>query len=230
MTASANQPVSGSPAAAPPDWRLRWNQPLNWPGVEQDLPDDSLARHAAYRPELAQCVLVPIDVDKKALDRQIQRLRRQDPSAGEALARQMYDVVLPNIIRLVERFRGCGRPVVFVQWGWHRYQYPPLEPRAGEDVVIKQSRGAFATSNLDQVLKRHGCGTCVFAGADLAYCVASTVRGAIDRGYRSVLVEDACVSAIPGLREATLASLGHGQAHVLRTSQIMELADPPRPR
>jgi nicotinamidase-related amidase len=165
-------------------------------------------------------------VDKKSFDRKIERWTRHDAAAGRAMAQRVYGVALPNMIRLVEFFRRVRRPVVFVQWGWHRFQYPPLEPLPGEDVVVKRTRGAFGGSNLDDVLKRRGVTAGVFAGADTALCVASTVRGAIDAGYRAVLVEDACVSALSRLHEATVETLGYLQAVVLRTDEVLALERP----
>ena len=130
---------------------------------------------------------------------------------------------MPNLVKLVEFFRKRKRPVVFVQWGWHRYQYPPLEARKGEAVVIKQSRGAFGKSNLHAVLQRKRIKTCLFAGADTAWCVASTVRGAIDHGYRAVLVEDACLSAMQDMHEAAVKTLGWNQAHIMTTKRVIAL-------
>jgi nicotinamidase-related amidase len=113
--------------------------------------------------------------------------------------------------------------VIFVQWGWHRYQYPPLEACRGEAVVIKRTRGAFGDSDLHAVLQRKRIKTCLFAGADTAWCVASTVRGAIDHRYRAVLVEDACLSGEQRMHDAAIETLGWNQAHVLTTKQILKL-------
>ena len=211
----------------PSDWRERWNEPLPWPVPPEASDEDTglkAAHHKAFRPDLSNSALVLVDVDKKSFDRNnIQAKMLCDVEQGRALAKRIYKVALPNMIRLVEFFRSRERPVIFVQWGWHRYQYPPLEAREGENVVIKKSRGAFATSNIDAVLKEQKIETCLFGGADTAWCVASTVRGAIDYGYRAVIIEDACVASSPRLHDATIEVLGHSQAHMLRTEDILEL-------
>ena len=123
---------------------------------------------------------------------QIEDLTRYDPKVGRYVEERIYDIVLPNTIRLVEFFRDQRIPVIFVQWDHHRFQYPPLEPRAGEPVVPKTTTGAFASSNLATVLAEQNVRTPVFTGADTAFCLESTVRGAVDHGFSSVVVEDAC--------------------------------------
>lgn len=207
----------------PLDWRERWDEPLEWPGAREENPDDALAAHRAFTPDLASAALVLIDIDKKSFDRQIAKVTTYDAAGGAALARRTYDVVLPNQIRLLEFFRARQRPVVFVQWGWHRFQYPPLERVAGEELVIKHTRGAFGGSALDAVLRRKDVKTVVCAGADTIMCVASTVRGAIDHNYRAVLVEDACLSVWPQLHDYTMATLGCHQAHIKTTDEIVAL-------
>lgn len=211
-------------AAEPPDWRDRWDEPLQWPGEAEADPDVSLQAHRAFTPELADSALVLIDIDKKSLDRQIAKWSVHNAEKGEALRRQIYEVALPNQIRLLRFFRDQRLPIVFVQWGWHRYQYPPLERRPEEELVIKRSRGAFASSGLDALLRRKKVETCFFVGADTALCVASTVRGAIDHNYRAVLVEDACISCLERLHDCTIETLGWHQAHILSTDAAVNLA------
>ena len=70
-----------------------------------------------------------VDIDKEAFDFQVEDLTPHDPQLGRYVDERIYDTVLPNAIRLVEFFRAQKMPVVFVQWDWHRFQYPPHEPR-----------------------------------------------------------------------------------------------------
>ena len=214
---------------APPDWEARWNEPLTWPAPPEDAAKGVQAQLEAHRrnvPGLERAALVLVDVDKKAFDRNIERFGVSDPAVGRELTERIYAVALPNMIRLSDFFRARGRPVVFVQWAWHRYPYPPLAPRRGDEIVVKRSRGAFGASSLDALLRGLRVETCFFAGADTAFCVASTVRGAIDHGYTSVLVEDACVCCLRRLHEATVETLGYMQAHVLTTDQVVALPAP----
>jgi nicotinamidase-related amidase len=215
---------SNLPGAAPVGWEKKWNQPLVWPKAAGAKPTDikaALDAHRKYKPLLSESALILIDVDKKAFDKHIEDFTASDKRLGRAFAVRTYKTVVPNIVRLVDFFRRKKRPVVFVQWGWHRYQYPPLEPINGESVVIKKTRSAFGDSNLHAVLQRKRIKTCLFVGADTAWCVASSVRGAIDHGYRAVLVEDACVSALQEMHDATIKTLGWNQAHIMTTKQVV---------
>jgi nicotinamidase-related amidase len=199
-----------------PDWQQRWDEPLDWPIAQQEPTVEQPAT-------LEGAALVLIDVDKKSFDRNIIQVTRASASRGRELASRTYDAVVPNLVRLVEHFRERKRPVIFVQWGWHRFQYPPLQPRYGEDVVIKNSRGAFSTSNLQDVLKRHDIKTCVLAGADTAICVTSTACGAFDNGYRIVLVDDATLSNSPDAHAAALRVLANMGARVMSCDQVIKL-------
>ena len=78
----------------------------------------------------------------------------------------------------------------------------------------KTTSGAFASSNLSTVLAEHNVRTPVFIGADTAFCLESTVRRAVDHGFRSVVAEDACVSCYETLYKSTLLTLGFHLAYL----------------
>jgi nicotinamidase-related amidase len=159
---------------------------------------------------LAECGLVLIDVDRVSFERHLDQRTRE--------------MTLPKLLRLVEHFRERERPVIFVQWGWHKTPYPDLKPRnERENVVIKQSRGAFSTSDLHGVLQKHGIRTCIFTGADTAVCVTATVCGAIDRGYRIVLADDACACSQPDAHDAAMRVMRNMGARVMTTDEILAL-------
>jgi nicotinamidase-related amidase len=67
-----------------------------------------------------------------------------------------------------------------------------LAPRP-EDVRVRKIRvGAFTTTDLDQQLEKRGITTLVLAGISTGGVVLSTVREAMDRDYRIVVLRDAC--------------------------------------
>ena len=57
---------------------------------------------------------------------------------------------------------------------------------------------------LAQILQNRGIRDLILAGVTTEVCVHSTLREAVDRGYRCVLAADACGSAHPHLHEAAL--------------------------
>ncbi len=206
-------------------WQSQWDKPLTWPRpVSQGSWDVAahIERRKAVEIDPRQSALVLVDFDKKAFDLYIEDFGRYAPALGEELAQRIYAETVPNAIRLVDFFRSKQRPVVFVQWDWHRHQYPPLEPREGEPVVYKWATGAFNASGLDAVLRRRGVGSAFFAGSDTSFCLESTVRGAVDCRYQAVVVEDACMSCLQRLHESTLLTLGWHLAFITTTDQVVE--------
>jgi nicotinamidase-related amidase len=68
---------------------------------------------------------------------------------------------------------------------------PEITPQAGDLVITKRQWGAFYGTELDLQLRRRGVRTIVLAGIATNYGVESTARGAYERGYEQVFVEDA---------------------------------------
>ncbi len=79
-----------------------------------------------------------------------------------------------------------------------------LRPLLYEQIVDKPGYGAFHQTDLEQLLKKHDIHNLLICGVTTEVCVHSTLREATDRGYRTVLVADACGSAHPDLHEAAL--------------------------
>lgn len=82
-----------------------------------------------------------------------------------------------------------------------------LRPEPGEIVLSKTCGGVFNGSNIDTVLRNLGIDTLVVTGVVTNGCVENAVRDASDRGYRTILVGDACATLTPELHEAALLDL-----------------------
>jgi nicotinamidase-related amidase len=67
----------------------------------------------------------------------------------------------------------------------------------GGPVFQKQRTDAFASRPLEAWLEANEVGELILAGVDAAYCVTMTARGALQRGYRVTVVEDAVASRHP---------------------------------
>ena len=126
--------------------------------------------------------LLVIDAQKNALVRAFER-----------------DAVIANVASLVERARGEGVPVVWVQHsdeqlargsdGWQIV--PELSPDDAEPLVEKSYGDSFEDTTLETVLSALGVGRLVVVGAQTEWCVRSTLLGAVARGYDTTLVSDA---------------------------------------
>jgi nicotinamidase-related amidase len=109
------------------------------------------------------------------------------------------DTVVANIATLVDRARGEGVPVVWVQHssaeltrGSEAWRYvPELTRQESEPLVAKTFGDSFEGTDLEEVLARAGVGKLVVTGAQTDACIRSTIHGAFTRGYDVTLVGDA---------------------------------------
>ncbi len=82
-----------------------------------------------------------------------------------------------------------------------------LVPVSGEAIFDKPGYSAFENTGLDALLRSQGIEYLLITGVTTEVCVSSTLRTAVDRGYRCITIGDACASAYPRLHEAALAMI-----------------------
>lgn len=82
-----------------------------------------------------------------------------------------------------------------------------VRPMAGETVIDKPGYGAFHRTTLDGVLALHGIEQLIICGVTTEVCVHSTLREAVDRGFRCVTVSDATAASDPSLQGPALAMI-----------------------
>lgn len=87
---------------------------------------------------------------------------------------------------------------------------PELAPRDGETVIDKTGYGAFYGTDLERHLATAGIASLVITGVTTDCCVTSTLRGAVDRGFDCLVLEDCCASASPAAHAATITILERG--------------------
>ena len=106
---------------------------------------------------------------------------------------------LENIKTLINKARQEGIPVVFIQhssnktlekgsdaWKLH----PEIQPLANEVIIHKLHGNAFEGTNLREELDKRNVSRLVITGLVTHGCVKATCLGAIDEGYKIVLVSD----------------------------------------
>ena len=81
---------------------------------------------------------------------------------------------------------------------------PELAPASGEPIMDKASYGAFATTEIDSILRGWGIRNLVLTGVTTDCCVTSCLREALDRGYDCLVLADCVGSASPVHHEAAL--------------------------
>lgn len=111
-----------------------------------------------------------------------------------------------KILSLISESRKAGRPIVYVQ-----HINPPddyfflegskgaeiserIKPRAGDKVIVKHYPNSFSGTDLDEYLKSLSVDTLIVCGMMTHMCVDTTVRAAMDYGYKVKLVADACAT------------------------------------
>jgi len=122
-----------------------------------------------------------------------------DVQQGVVTGAPRRDEVVEKIGTLVDRARGEGVPVVWVQHsdeemaqGSDDWQYvPELVRQEPEPLVHKSYSDSFEATDLEDVLAAAGIGHLVVAGAESDACIRSTIHGAFTRGYDVTLVGDA---------------------------------------
>ncbi|MDK2744561.1 MAG: cysteine hydrolase [Nitrospira sp. BO4] len=100
-----------------------------------------------------------------------------------------------------------------------------LRPKAGEIVIDKPGYSAFSHTTLQQALTKRSIETLIITGVTTEVCVSSTLRSAVDLGYRCITVSDACASGDPTLHKAALAMIGVEGGifgEVVTTAQVVE--------
>jgi biuret amidohydrolase len=205
----------------------------------------------------ARTVLLIIDMQYASASREhgLGRLLRESGRAADGRYRfdRIEQVVVPNIQRLLARFRSSGSPVVYLTIGSTVPDYSDLgehvrgfaravgnlagnreheildeiRPLAREAVLNKTTVGGFASSSLETVLRALDCRCLVIVGVSTNSCVETTARDAADRGFRCVLVDDGCAAARVELHQATLVSFARLFGRVASTEAVIaELAAP----
>ncbi len=98
-----------------------------------------------------------------------------------------------------------------------------LTPLQSEWVIDKPGKGMFFATGLHELLVAAGITHLIFAGVTTEVCVQTSMREANDRGYRSLLIEDATESYFPEFKRATLDMITAQGAIVGRVAALCEL-------
>lgn len=163
---------------------------------------------------------------------------------------RLDNIVIPNTKRLLQFFRDNGLAVTFgriaclredgedrspVQKsdGWNNMllyvngfaaqMIDELTPLPNEIVVNKTTDSVTAGTNYLTLLRFMGIETVVVTGIVTDQCVASTVRGLADDGFKVICVEDCCAAGSQELHEAELKIMNVIYCDVMSTDQVIAL-------
>ena len=119
-----------------------------------------------------------------------------------------YDAIglVQRLNALAVAVRSAGGSVIFVQHdgplgdphhpdqpGWQLL--PDLEARGGDFFVRKTACDSFLGTTLDSTLKSQSIDRLILTGCATDYCVDTTVRSALARGYSTIVPKDGHTTA-----------------------------------
>ena len=158
--------------------------------------------------------------------------------------RQVREMVLPNLRRLIDAFRGAGAEVMYTvienytkdgrdrsldykvsnffigKGSWEAKVLDAIAPGDDDIVLPKTSSGVFNSTNIEYLLRNIGIDTLVVTGFLTDQCVDHTVRDAADRGFYPVCLPDACATHSEARHESALKAFA-GYCRTMTTAQLL---------
>jgi nicotinamidase-related amidase len=101
--------------------------------------------------------------------------------------------------------------------------HPSLSPQPHDIKVRKTRVGAFTTTDLDEQLQARKSSTLILAGISTSGVVLSTVREAMDRDYRIVVLEDATADPDPDTHAFLTNTIFPRQASVIAVDELNDM-------
>jgi nicotinamidase-related amidase len=160
---------------------------------------------------------------------------------------RMREVVIPNVQRIMQRFRAENMEVIFARIacqttdgrerslsqklpGFNNLLLPKdehasqivagLAPRGDEIVVTKTTDSALTGTNLRLMLNNIGIRHVVCTGIFTDQCVSSTVRSLADESFGVVVLDDCCAAATDELHRKELEILNNIYCHVMQADEL----------
>jgi len=112
--------------------------------------------------------------------------------------------------------------VNYFRWAAEGQFLQDLAPRKGELVINKLSGSAFNSTNIDFVLHNMGIKYLVLTGVATHGCVSATGLDAGDRGYSTILVDDACATWTHELHESATGIYKVHWGKLYRSNELID--------
>ena len=97
-----------------------------------------------------------------------------------------------------------------------------IKPDENDIVINKLTGGAFASSNIDFVLRNMGMKTLFFTGVSTDMCVERTLREASDRDYNCIIIEDACATFDQESHDEAIRGISRGAGLSKKTQEVIK--------
>lgn len=152
--------------------------------------------------------------------------------------------ILPGVKKLINAFRGTGRPVIYtchvhhptgmdagiMEWWWkgmciegspESKVHDSISPLPGEKVIYKHRYSSFYNTDLETILRCLKVEDLVITGIMTNMCCESTARDAYYRDYRVFFPADGTGSINEEMHLASLLNLAFGFAYITTVDSII---------
>jgi nicotinamidase-related amidase len=156
---------------------------------------------------------VPIDQDE-SLNTALLIIDIQEGTTGEVSEAEGYieqsEDLIPNLNRIIDTALARNWTVIYIGTevvnpltkilnnnlarGSLSAEFDKRLNIRSDLVVTKRKYDSFNRTGLDEILKEHGVGSLVVTGLDAGACVYSTIRAALNRGYRVEVIEEGVIA------------------------------------
>lgn len=202
--------------------------------------------------EPKKTAFIPIDLQYASACRTTGFGKILKEQGNEELGKYRFDrveqVVIPNVQKLLASLRKHRLRIIYITVGSEMPDYSDIvpdklsltkafnnrrgereheildeiKPIPGELVINKTTADAFISSSIDSVLRTMGIEYCLFAGVSTQICVESTIRDAADRGYKCIVLEDACADNKEEYHNNALGAFRRFYGRVCTTDEVIK--------
>ncbi len=102
---------------------------------------------------------------------------------------------------------------------------PPLAPRAGEELIVKNRWNAFFNTDLDSLLKSKNIRNLVVVGAATDVCVLETCSFAFSLNYNCIVPVETTASFSAERKALGLEMLAFGRSQVVPVESVYKMFD-----
>jgi maleamate amidohydrolase len=138
----------------------------------------------------------------------VQRIQKAARDRGVALFHYAYIVDIASARRFhptlgdgTSAFSQSGDPLTAI--------CAEVGPTGDEAYIIKREASAFGVASPETDLKARGIEWLIVAGVWTEACIDQTVRDAVSRGFRVLLVKDACGSGTVAMHQTAILNLAN---------------------
>ena len=130
---------------------------------------------------------------------------------------KLTDIARKNNLPVFFTQRGAGKPELEID--------PRVVRKSGEVMLVKEKRAPFASTDIDERLKRLGLNTLVVTGLYTSSTVLSTVRCGTEAGYQFFVISDCCADLDMDVQEFLLKRVFYHTSTILDSKAFFELLE-----